>query len=141
MDDPKTKLRLTRGIFPLCWVLQVKDIQRATKNFGYEPGEVITMCRGDLEWQITVPKDGGLAEGVILPVLIQWPGERNPAHQLTPSAVRLKLLEITHPNPSSIENILQKFGTPSEIKIIRGQASLSFQLSTSKGSAVLKSEH
>jgi hypothetical protein len=63
MDDPKTKLRLTRGIFPLCWVLQVKDIQRATKNFGYEPEEVITMCRGDLEWQITVPKDGGLAEG------------------------------------------------------------------------------
>ena len=99
------------------------------------------MCRGDLEWQITVPKDGGLAEGGILPLLIQWPGERNPAHQLTPSAVRLKLLEITHPNPSSIENILQKFGTPSEIKIIRGQASLSFQLSTSKGSAVLKSEH
>ena len=44
-------------------MLQVKDIQRATKNFGYEPGEVITMCRGDLEWQITVPKDGGLAEG------------------------------------------------------------------------------
>jgi hypothetical protein len=43
MDDPKTKLQLTRGIFPLCWVLQVKDIQQATKNFGYEPGEVITM--------------------------------------------------------------------------------------------------
>ena len=28
------------------------------------------MSRGDLEWQITVPKDGGL--GGILPVLIHW---------------------------------------------------------------------
>ena len=79
MDAPKTKLRLGKGSHPLCWVLQVEDIHEATKNCGYNPGDVITMSRGDLEWQITVPKDGGLAEGGILPVLIHWPGGRNPA--------------------------------------------------------------
>ncbi len=68
------------------------------------------MSRGDLEWQITVPKDGGLAEGGIFPVLIQWPGGRNPAHRLTPSPVQLIHLEITHPSPSNIENILQRLG-------------------------------
>ena len=75
------------------------------------------MSRGDLEWQITVPKDGGLAEGGILPVLIQWPSGRNPAHRLTPSPVQLTHLEITHPSPSNIENILQRLGTPPEINI------------------------
>ena len=63
MDDPKTKLRLNKEIHPLCWVLQVEDIHQARKNCGYDPGEVINMSRGDLEWQITVPTDGGLAEG------------------------------------------------------------------------------
>ena len=63
MDDPKTKLQLTRGICPLCWVLLVEDIQRATMSCGYEPVELITMSRGGLEWQIIIPKDGSIAEG------------------------------------------------------------------------------
>jgi hypothetical protein len=32
MDDPKTKLRLSQGVHPLCWVLQVEDIHQARKN-------------------------------------------------------------------------------------------------------------
>ena len=140
MDDPKTKLRLNQGIHPLCWVLQVEDIHQARKNCGYDPGEVINMSRGDLEWQITVPKDGGLAEGGLLPVLIQWPGGRNPAHRLTPSPVQLTHLEITHPNPSNIENILQRLGTPPEINITQGNPALCFHLNTPKGSFALKSE-
>ena len=44
-------------------MLQVRDIHQARKNCSYDPGEVINMSRGDLEWQITVPTDGGLAEG------------------------------------------------------------------------------
>ena len=77
VDDPKTKLQLTRGIYPLCWVLQVEDIHRTTMSCGYEPGELITMSRSGLEWQITVPKDGSIAEGRgVLPVPIQWPDEK-----------------------------------------------------------------
>ena len=140
MDDPKTKLRLNQGIHPLCWVLQVEDIHQARKNCGYDPGEVINMSRGDLEWQITVPKDGGLAEGGLLPVLIQWPGGRNPARRLTPSPVQLTHLEITHPNPSNIENILQRLGTLPEINITQGNPTLCFHLNTPKGSFALKSE-
>ncbi|MGA1712535.1 MAG: VOC family protein [bacterium] len=139
MDDPKTKLRLSQGVHPLCWVMQVEDIHEARKNCGYDPGEVITMSRGDLEWQITVPKDGGLAEGGLLPVLIQWPGGRNPAHRLTPSPVQLIHLEITHPRPSSIEHILQRLGAPPEVNITQGNPALCFHLNTPKGSVVLKS--
>ena len=98
------------------------------------------MSRGDLEWKITVPKDGGLAEGGILTVLIQWPSGRNPAHRLTPSPVQLTHLEITHPSPSNIENILQRLGTPQEINITQGNPALCFHLNTQKGSFALKSE-
>ena len=140
MDDPKTKLRLNKEIHPLCWVPQVKDINQARKNCSYDPGEVINMSRGDLEWQITVPKDGGLVEGGILPVLIQWPGGRNPADRLTPSLVQLKHLEITHPSSSKIETILQRFGSPPEINITQGNPALCFHLRTPKGSFALKSE-
>jgi hypothetical protein len=114
MDDPKTKLRLSQGVHPLCWVLQVEDIHEARKNCGYDPGEVITMSRGDLEWQIT-------------------------AHRLTPSPVQLIHLEITHPRPSSIEHILQRLGAPPEVNITQGNPALCFHLNTPKGSVVLKS--
>ena len=70
IDDPKTKLRINKGIHPLCRALQVEDIHETRKNCGYDPGEVINMSRGNLEWQITFPKDGGLAEGGVFPVLI-----------------------------------------------------------------------
>ena len=98
------------------------------------------MSRGDLEWQITVPKDGGLAEGGLLPVLIQWPGGRNPAHRLTPSHVQLIHLEITHPRPSIIENILQRLSAPPEVNITQGNPALCFHLNTPKGPVVLKSQ-
>ena len=137
IDDPK---RLYKGIHPLCWVLQVEDIHQARKNCGYDPGEVINMSRGDFEWQITVPKDGGLAEGGILPLLIQLPGGRNPADRLTLSPVQLTHLEITHPSPSNIENILQRLGTTPEVKITRGNPALCFHLNTPKGSFALNSE-
>ena len=140
MNDPKTKLRLNKGIHLLCWVLQVEDIYQARKNCGYYPGEVINMSRGDLEWLITVPKDGGLAEGGISPVLIQWPGGRNPADRLTLSPVQLKHLEITHPSPSNIENILQRLSTTPEVKITHGKPTLCFHLNTPKGSFARKSE-
>ena len=70
MDNPKTKLRINRGIHPLCQALQVQDIHEARKYCGYDPGEVINVSRGNLEWQITFPKDGDLAEGGVFPVLI-----------------------------------------------------------------------
>ena len=98
------------------------------------------MARGDLNWQITVPKDGGLAEGGILPVLIQWPVGRNPADRLTLSPVQLTHLEITHPSLSNIEKILQRLGTTPEVKITHGKPTLCFHLNTPKGSFALKSE-
>ena len=140
IDDPKVKLRLNKEIHPLCWVLQVEDIHQARKNCGYDPGEEINMSRGDLEWQINVPKDGGLAEGGILPVLIQWPDGRNPADQLTPSPVQLIHLESTHPSPFCIDNILQRLGAPPEVNITHGNPALCFHLNTPKGSFALKSE-
>ena len=63
MDDPKTKLQLTSGICLLRWVLQIEDIDQATMGCMYEPGELITMSYGGLEWKITVPKGSSIAEG------------------------------------------------------------------------------
>ena len=87
MDDPKTKFRIKKGIHPLCRALQVEDIHEARKNCGYDPGEVINMSRGNLEWQITFPKDGGLAESGVFPVLIQWPSGKNTNHRLNLSLI------------------------------------------------------
>ena len=49
-------------------------------------------------------------------------------------------LEVTHPRPSSIENILQRLGAPPEVNITQGNPELCFHLNTPKSSVVLKSE-
>ena len=46
----------------------------------------------DLQWRLTVADDGALAENGILPILIEWPDGRNPAHRMADSLVRLSRL-------------------------------------------------
>ncbi len=139
LDAPETQARLAEGARPLCWVLAVEDVHAAKEICGYDPGPVLPMSRGDLRWQLTVPEDGRLVEGGVLPVLIEWPGGRNPAHRLTPSEVQLERLIVTHPDPKRIGRVLQTLGVPEEVSVAPGVPSVSFHLLTPGGTVVLES--
>ncbi len=61
-------------------------------------GPVVAMSRGALRWELTVPQDGGLPEGGGLPTLIRWPAGVHPAAGLPDHGLRLRALEVHHPD-------------------------------------------
>lgn len=141
LDSPDTMARLSAGPAPLCWVLGVSDIRAAVDVCGYDPGRIITMSRGDLQWQLTIADDGSLAGEGVLPVLIEWPGGRNPASRLPETSVRLGRLALTHPQPVMVEEVLNRLGAGGIATVSEGAPMLAFYLETPHGTVVLDGQN
>jgi len=69
-------------------------------------GPVCKARRGDLEWHITLPEDGRLHWGGVVPYLIQW-GSRHPSETLPETGCRLEELVLRHPEPQAVDRVLR----------------------------------
>ena len=141
LDSPTTQRRLTTGPQPLCWVVAVNNIEQFASNCGYSPGRVTEMSRGDFRWKLTVPNDGDLSEGGVLPVLIEWPKGKNPAEAMPESNLVLKQITLFHPSPDFIEPILSAMDIAGPINIKLGEPAIQFIFKTPNGNTVLFSEN
>ena len=133
LDSPATADRLANGPRALCWVAAVDDIEQAAANCGYECGRIIEVTRGDLHWRLTVPDDGGLAAGGILPALIEWPPGVNPVATLPDSGLALASLKATHPDPAMVMDCLDRLGLGHLMEISEGAPSLGFAFDSAGG--------
>ena len=77
------------------WVARTDDIFAARRACTVDCGEVHAMTRGAFEWRITIPADGHLPGGGLLPTLIQWMDERHPADAMPDAGVRLVALSLS----------------------------------------------
>ncbi|MDC0458585.1 VOC family protein [Alphaproteobacteria bacterium] len=141
LDSATTQRRLTTGPQPLCWVVAVNNIEQFASNCGYSPGRVTEMSRGDFRWKLTVPNNGDLSEGGILPVLIEWPKGKNPAEAMPESNLVLKQITLFHPSPDFIEPILSAMDIAGPINIKLGEPAIQFIFKTPNGNTVLFSEN
>ena len=141
LDSASTQRRLSIGPQPLCWVIAVNDIEKFASNCGYSPGRVIEMSRGDFRWKLTVPNNGDLSEGGVLPILIEWPNGKNPAEAMPESNLALKQITLFHPSPDFIEPILSAMDIAGPIDIKLGEPAIQFAFKTSNGSNILFSEN
>lgn len=92
------------------WVARSEDLGRDLSNCRHDPGEILTMERGDYRWRITVPADGHLPGDGLLPTLIQWDVPFHPAQRLPESGCRLMKLEGFHPDPEPLRTALSALG-------------------------------
>ncbi len=119
----------------ITWVAASDDIRRDATASPLVRGPVEPMCRGELEWLITVPPDGALAEGGTMPPLIEWRSRPHPASAMPDLGFGLAALRIGHPEPV---RLLQAFDA---IGLARGVVSvddadvpgLTTELSTPQG--------
>ena len=75
------------------WVARTADIE-STFSASVEPlGTLLPMRRGDLAWRISVPNDGDVIFGGIVPMLIEWQTRTHPASRLPDSGCDLEALE------------------------------------------------
>ena len=133
LDNPKTADRLADGPRALCWVAAVDDIEQAAAGCGYDCGRIIEVTRGDLHWRLTVPEDGGLAAGGILPALIEWPPGVNPVVALPDSGLALAGLRATHNDPAMVMDCLDRLGLSHLMEINEGPPSLGFVFDSAGG--------
>ena len=136
LDDDCTRQKLAISPQPLCWVVAVDDIHQATAKCGYDAGRITRVTRDDLEWWLTIPDDGSLAESGLLPSFIEWPNGRNPANRLPENGTTLQNIILVHPNPQFITSCIDGIGIDGPIVVRQGQSELIFQLQTSAGELV-----
>ena len=137
LDSPETVGRLADGPRALCWVAAVDDIEQAAAGCGYECGRIIEVTRGDLHWRLTVPDDGSLPAGGILPALIEWPPGVNPVATLPDSGLALAGLKASHPFPQIVINCLDRLGLGHLMEITEGAPSLGFVFDIADGNILI----
>ncbi len=111
--------RLERNSPPrlAAWIARTSDILTTTKSSGEALGNIEPMSRGDLNWLITIPKEGNLVLGGIAPLLIEWHTQAHPAARMRESGCTLIRLEGLHPDTGRISNLLASIGFEGEVSL------------------------
>lgn len=88
------------------WVLQTDKLRRLIGKTLIGTGDMMTVSRDDLTWQITVPKSGNLPLDNCAPAVIDWMGADHPVTRLSDVGCRLTNLQIEHPHAISLKSFL-----------------------------------
>ena len=99
------------------WVARTNDIFAARRACPVDCAEVHAMVRGKFEWRMTIPADGRLPGGGVLPTLIQWADERHPTDAMPDAGIRLVALAGAHPEPDAIRSTLAALSLADTLKV------------------------
>jgi hypothetical protein len=87
------------------WICRSSDLDSTLAALPVDAGAPVSLTRGDLSWQMAVPKSGILPYDNIFPALIQWQGP-HPAPRLTQQGCSLRRLVISHPEAQALAELL-----------------------------------
>ncbi len=118
LDDPAMQARLAQPRL-ISWVAATEQLSAMANRASYAPGPVHAMNRGSLNWQITIPDNGALVHGGLMPTLIEWPEGVHPAAMLPERGVSLELLELGSPDPGSVNDGLKSIGLDAAASNVR----------------------
>jgi Glyoxalase-like domain len=111
--------RLAAGDGPqlATWVARTSDIERLCVSALPNIGAIETMTRGAFKWRITIPADGEMVHGGLVPSLIQWDSAVHPARDLPDSGCALEALEAFTPAPELLREQLDSVGLGDAVAI------------------------
>ncbi len=133
LDDPTTHKRVAERPRALCWVVGTDDLDAVVAASPRELGEIVTFTRGDRSWRLTVPADGHLPGGGLLPAFIEWSPGPHPSTAHQDLGVTLQSVNLSHPNSESFIKLLQALNVDHLATVTQGDAALSFTLATPNG--------
>jgi hypothetical protein len=89
------------------WICRTADLDAALAVAPPGTGTATDLARGDYRWRFAIPASGRLPFDNCFPALIQWQGHLHPAQALPDQGVRLRRLEITHPDAQGLQTSLR----------------------------------
>lgn len=137
LDDPLTQQRIRERPRALCWVVNTPDLDAIVAASPIDLGEIVHFRRGDRTWRLTVPRDGTLPEGGLVPAFIEWSPGPHPSTGQQNVGLRLKAIRLSHPNPTVLQNTLQTLGVDHLAEIEKGERALSFEVTTPAGTITI----
>ncbi|MBB5233697.1 VOC family protein [Deinococcus budaensis] len=134
LDTPGTQERLEDGPLLLHWVARVP----ALGSPGPAPhGEALELSRGENRWTLSVPADGSLPGGGVIPSLIAWHTPPPPT-RLPDAGVRLLTLRLGTPDPDGLRAMLDRLALAGEVEVYEApQPELAATLETPDGLVTL----
>ena len=121
---------------PTNWVARCDDLAAAVAQGPAGVGVPLALRRGDYAWHMAVPADGKLPFGGAFPALIQWHGTLHPAQVLPDAGVRLRRLEIAHPQAVDLRAALDGLHD-ARVVITEGACAMRASFDTPNGLRVL----
>jgi len=120
------------------WVARCDDLEAELAVSPPGTGEVMALARGAYRWRMAVPGDGVLPFDGAFPALISWQGPAHPAQQLTDRGVRLRRLEIGHPEAEALKAALAgRLDDPRVVVVPAAEKSLHAEFDTPHGARQL----
>ena len=134
LDDFSGEMRLTN------WVMATEKSRCVIRKTLIDTGDLITVSRGDLTWQITVPKSGKLPLDGFAPAIIDWMGTQTPTARLPDVGCTLEKFVVSHPDAISLRSFLGPLHSDPRVDV-RGSEVPTFRaiLKTPKGAITLTS--
>ena len=138
LDRPDMQAQLRASPRLVHWAARTGDIEASRRACPIDPGPAHAMSRGTLNWQITIPDDGHLPGGGVLPTLIAWPDARHPSDALPDARVRIATLAGAHPDPDRMRAVLKALGLGATLPItFAAKVRLAAMLQTPRGTVTL----
>jgi hypothetical protein len=113
LDQDEMRARLAVGPQLVHWVVAVGSL------VGADPvhGDVVELSRGPNRWALTVPPDGALPMGGVLPSLIDW-HTTPPAGRLPDRGVRLEALTLGTPEADLLSARVDALDLPNPPRVV-----------------------
>ena len=121
------------------WICRCEDMAALLAALPPDAGRPVALTRGDLRWDMSVPKDGILPFDNLHPALIQWRCAQHPAQMLAPSGCRLRRLTLQHPEAEALQTRLAPHFTDDRVVFEPAPAPrLAAEIDTPHGPRVLE---
>ena len=137
LDFPETQDKIAERPRALCWVVSTDRLDELVASSPVRLGEIVTFVRGERSWRLTVPKDGHLPEGGLLPGFIEWSPGPHPSTAQQNLGVTLTHVRLSSPDPDGLKAKLAALGVDHLAEVRQGEAGLSFVLDTPNGEVIL----
>ena len=137
LDAPTTQAHIAQRPRTLCWVVNTSDLDAVVESSSADLGEIVDFQRGDRTWRLTVPKDGSLPMGGLLPAFIEWSPGPHPSTGQQDLGIALKRVQLTHPDPEALRSLLSEIQVDHLADISQGPIALAFEVETPVGVVLL----
>lgn len=114
------KLKMDARPRLITWVARTQELAVVLNNELHPVRNVQSSSRGLYRWLFTLPTDGALIEGGLIPPLIEWQ-TAHPLEAMPDSGCALKTFEGWHPEPERVRAVLAPLGLEGALTVHAGE--------------------